>query len=268
MTKKNIRPLKELGLSDNFMFGEVMSNMKLCKLFLEALLEKPIAKIVNISKERDLADAYTSHGIRLDVYLEDEVHTRYDVEMQCERQDGLEKRIRYYQGGIDRNFLEKGRDYDELPSSYVIFLCNHDYYGAGMAMYRRKCVIEDTDIPYDDGSHAIILNAKYSCPGKANHDILEFLDYIRTNDSKLSVSGELAKTAIELCEEAKSDSRLEEKYMTLQMAFRDEQRKGEAKAFLLMYRLGKLSLEEAAKLSRMSKDRFLAFAEEHPSDEE
>ena len=82
MATKTRKPLQALGLADNFLFGEVMQDMGLCKLFLEALLQRPIAKIVNISKEKDLSDAYLAHGIRLDVDLEDENRTRYNIEMQ------------------------------------------------------------------------------------------------------------------------------------------------------------------------------------------
>ena len=35
---------KELPLSDDFMFGEIMRRPAICKLFLEALLGKPIAR--------------------------------------------------------------------------------------------------------------------------------------------------------------------------------------------------------------------------------
>lgn len=244
------KKLQDLGLADNFLFGAVMSEQHLCKLFLEALLEKKIAKIINISKEKDLADAYASHGIRLDVYLEDENHTRYNVEMQGETQKELERRIRYYQGGIDRNFLKSGLGYENLPNSYVIFLCNYDQYGAGLPVYEREAWLRGTDIPYEDGSHAIILNAKYKVPGDANRDILEFLDFVRTNDGTRPVSGELAKEAIRLCNEKRADARLEEQYMTFQMLIHDLERDAAAKSkmdlLIKLFLKGTLSADEAA----------------------
>ena len=134
MATKTRKPLQALGLADNFLFGEVMQDMGLCKLFLEALLQRPIAKIVNISKEKDLSDAYLAHGIRLDVDLEDENRTRYNIEMQGSSQKSIERRV----------------------------------------------------------------------------------------------SGELAKTAIKLCKEKKSDSETEARYMTLQMLLHDERAAAEA----------------------------------------
>ena len=64
------------------MFGEIMRRPEICRLFLEALLGKPIARIEYISKQQDVSDSYSSHGIRLDVYLRDEANTVYSVEMQ------------------------------------------------------------------------------------------------------------------------------------------------------------------------------------------
>lgn len=138
MATKTRKPLQALGLADNFLFGEVMQDMGLCKLFLEALLQRPIAKIVNISKEKDLSDAYLAHGIRLDVDLEDENRTRYNIEMQGSSQKSIGRRVRYYQSGIDRHFLEQGTDYDSLPNSFVIFVCDYDPYGKGLCPVRAR----------------------------------------------------------------------------------------------------------------------------------
>ena len=65
------------------MFSEVMRRPENIKPFLEALLEKKIERVVTIDKQKDLKDTYDAHGIRLDVYLEDEHHTKYDVEVQA-----------------------------------------------------------------------------------------------------------------------------------------------------------------------------------------
>ena len=278
MATKTRKPLQALGLADNFLFGEVMQDMGLCKLFLEALLQRPIAKIVNISKEKDLSDAYLAHGIRLDVDLEDENRTRYNIEMQGSSQKSIERRVRYYQSGLDRHFLEQGTDYDSLPNSFVIFVCDYDPYGRGFALYERECRIKDTDILYDDGSHALFLNAKYKTPGSASKDIIEFLDYVRTKNDELSVSGELAKTAIKLCKEKKSDSETEARYMTLQMLLHDERAaaeaigeargeargeiKGTLKTLISLYLDGIIPREIATTKSGLPESEFLAAADD------
>lgn len=253
---KNI-PYRELPLSNNFIFGEVMSNAEVCTLFLEALLGKPIAKIEYINTEQTYTDTFGMHGIRLDVYIEDENNSRYDIEMQCVDYKALERRIRYYQGGIDRNFLRAGGDYIDLPESYIIFICDFDYYKAGLALYERESTLKGTGIQYDDGSHAIILNTKYSKPGDASKDILEFLDYIRTNDGNVQVTGQLTKLARELCDEVRSDEKKEEKYMTLQRLLQDERREAKVETLVELYQSGDIPLDKAAAKCGLSEKEFL-----------
>lgn len=121
--ERTIKPYQELTIADDFMFAIVMSDPEISKPFLEAVLQKKIARIEVIDSQKDLGDDYDNHGIRLDVYLEDAAGTKYDIEMQTTRQKDLEKRIRYYQSGIDRRMLRKSLDYDKLNDSYIIHLC-------------------------------------------------------------------------------------------------------------------------------------------------
>ena len=219
-------PLSRLPLSDRFMFGEVMRHVEVCQLFLEALLQKKIARIEYISKEKDLSDDPYGHGIRLDVYLQDAENTRYDVEMQNISRRALERRARYYQSGIDRRFLERGADYDELPESYVIFLCNFDYFRQGLASYERIAALKDCAcVPYEDGSHVIFLNSCYTNPNTVP-EILEFLDYIRTNDDSAVPEGDLTRKAREYVEHIRSDKSKEGVYMTYAMSLRESYRDG------------------------------------------
>lgn len=225
MEKPRIIPLRELPLSDNFMFGEVMRDERVCTLFLEALLGKKISRIEFIDKEQDLSDAYAVHGIRLDVYLADDKGTKYDIEMQNVSHPGLERRCRYYQSAIDRRVLEKGQFYQELSESYVIFVCNFDYYKKGLALYRRKSVVEGTDIPYEDGSHVFILNAKYATRNTPRA-VADFLDYIRTNDDTLPVTSELGAAVLEKVQAVRNDDGKEVAYMTLATKMMDVREEG------------------------------------------
>lgn len=215
-----IIPLKELPLSNDFMFSQVMRNEDICILFLEALLQRDIKRIVFIDKQKDLSDSYTSHGIRLDVYINDENGTVYNIEMQNSSRRVLERRCRYYQSGMDRHLLEKNADYDELGETYIIFVCNFDYFRRGLAVYERESKFKDCeDLIYDDGSHVLFLNSHYR-EGNADHAILEFLDYVRTNNEVESHSDlmEKVKTAVQ---SVRNDETKEESYMTWEMSMRD-----------------------------------------------
>ncbi len=62
-------------------------------------------------------------------------NTVYNVEMQKGKGKNLAKRSRYYQGSIDLDMISKGRDYNELQKSFVIFICIFDPFNKGRYFY-------------------------------------------------------------------------------------------------------------------------------------
>lgn len=218
-------PLSELPLHSDFMFGQVMRSEEICKLFLEALLDVSIQRIEFLDQQKDITDSYEYHGIRLDVYLKDEAGTVFNVELQAERRNDLQKRVRFYQSGIDRSELPKGTDYVDLSESYIIFVCNFDYFHIGKAVGERVSFLKDTDVVYEDGSHVFFLNSRYTEPN-ASKPILEFLDLIRTNDLEKTYETDLAMKTRKRIREVRSDKELEVSYMTLAQKMMDERRMG------------------------------------------
>jgi predicted transposase/invertase (TIGR01784 family) len=204
------------------MFAQVMRQPDICKLFLEELLRVQIDQLEFIGKEQDITDGDDYHGIRLDIYVNDAAHTRYNIEMQNTRQKDLERRVRYYQSGIDRNFLAKGADYSELPESYIIFVCDFDYYRKGLASYERIWKIKDADdLTVNDGSHSIILNSRYTT-SNVSPAIRDFLDYIRTKDDDYPYTSALVKKTVAEVERLRENKETEVTYMTWKMSMRDE----------------------------------------------
>ncbi len=222
-----ITPLSELPLHNDFMFGQVMHSEEICRLFLEALLGVEIGRIEFIDRQKDFTDSYEYHGIRLDVYLKDETGTVFTVEIQADRRDDLPKRVRFYQSGIDRGELPKGADYAILSESYIIFVCNFDYFHIGKAIGERVSFLKGTDVPYEDGSHVFFLNSRYK-EANASKPILEFLDLIRTNDIEKRYETPLGEKAREKIQAVRNDRTLEVSYMTYAQKMLDERRLGYA----------------------------------------
>ena len=206
----------------------------------------------------------------MDVLLKALLRRRFDLEMQKRRvlkKSYLEKRSRYYLSGMDRDSLEAGMGYEELGSSYVIFICDFDYYGRGLAVYRRRMSMEDTeDIPYDDGAYVYFLNTRYTIPN-APKEILEFLDYLRTGQVPENC-GKLVSYVDARVRQVRYDETKEKSYMTLQMYINDERTiareegreegREEERVRLLyqLYRSGMLTEEQALQMSGMTPDRF------------
>ena len=133
---KMIKSFDEIGIQDDFMFGTVMRKPELCKPFLEIVLGISISRIEYPEIQKNIDVTLKAKSVRLDVYVNDEKGTVYNVEMQTSRKRNLPKRSRYYQGIIDLDLIRKGQDYDELPVGIVIFVCTFDMFGLGLPVYR------------------------------------------------------------------------------------------------------------------------------------
>ena len=99
----------------------------MCKPLLENILNIKIRDIVYVDYEETIQMTAKSKGIRLDIYVEDDNNTVFNIEMQTTTYKELPKRSRYYQGIIDLNMIEKDESYDILKESYVIFICTFDF---------------------------------------------------------------------------------------------------------------------------------------------
>ena len=132
---KQTRKFQDLTIGDNYMFGSVMMENDNCRQLLERVLEMPISR-VEVIKEKSMIYHPKCKGVRLDVYAKDENNTHYDVEMQLLKRDALPKRSRYYHSQMDMELLTSGAKYENLPNTYVIFICDFDPFSDGKYRYR------------------------------------------------------------------------------------------------------------------------------------
>ena len=74
---------------------------------------------------------------------------------------------------MDVENLDAGRDFEELPDTYVVLITEKDFYGLGESVYLIERVNLSTGKPFGDGEHIIYVNGEYrgeSEIGKLMHD--------------------------------------------------------------------------------------------------
>lgn len=176
----NRKKLKDLTIRDNFMFAAVMMQGDNCKQFLEMLLRIEIERI-EISYEKSIIYNPECKGVRLDVFSKDENNTCYDIEIQVETKH-LGKRTRYYHSHMDMELLERGSDYELLPGSYVIFICDFDPFGDEKYCYtfENRC-LENLDLELGDDSRSIFLSTKGKNSKEIPMELEQFLQFVRTD---------------------------------------------------------------------------------------
>ena len=215
---------EEIGLSNDFIFGKVMSDPELCKELLERIL--PGIEIDHIEYpelQKPIKEDIDARSVRLDVYVKDGKNTVYDIEIQKVNTRELPKRSRYYQGMMDLQLIDSGQPYKKLNQSYVIFICLEDVFGKNRHIYTFENICrEDPGIKLRDGAIKIFLNAKGNL-NDVSSELRAFLDYLGGKKSEDEYVQKLERAV----KEAKRNRKWRHEYMTLLMRDQENQEIGE-----------------------------------------
>lgn len=225
--------IKDLNLEDDFLFAKVMSDNEICRRVLEQILNMSIKKVESPITQKTIDLLLDGKGIRLDVYVNDDNDTVYNVEMQRTKRKDLPKRARYYQGNIDLDLISAGRPYEDLRKTYVIFICTFDFFDQGRYVYTFENICkEDNKIILGDETIKMFLNTK-GILDDVNSDIKEFLQYIETTTAEFAASANnrLIKDIQKKVEAVKDSKEMEVEYMTLFQRDRENRELGREEAY-------------------------------------
>lgn len=216
------KTFQELTIKDPFMFAATMSDEEQCKAFLEIVLEMEIAQ-VSVITEKTIAYHPEYHGIRLDVLaVEEGINRRFNVEMQVKDKKNLPKRSRYYHSQLDMDALLTGIDYNHLPDTYVIFICDYDPFGDRLYRYTicNHCKENDKDV--DDGDYTIWLSSKGNNVAEESGELVKFLQYVEDPEKESDSEGEFVKSLKEQIAAIKRNREWEGRFMLLEEMIADE----------------------------------------------
>ena len=220
-----IKPYEELTIQDNFIFQKVMRNKRICKQTIERLLDIDIKDISYPEEEKSIDVRLDSKSIRLDVYVNDDKGTVFNIEMQTSKDmEELVKRTRYYQAMIDIDLIEKGQKYGILNDTYIIFICTFGVFTGNRHKYSFKNLcIEEQGLSLDDGTTKLFLSTKGTADD-ISKPLKYFLDYIDGKEPADELMQEIDNEVdtIKRCDEWRRD------YMTL--AFEMDRKFAEGKA--------------------------------------
>ncbi|MBO7486535.1 MAG: Rpn family recombination-promoting nuclease/putative transposase [Spirochaetaceae bacterium] len=203
-----MKTVEELTFTDDYMFGEVMKDKKICKGVVERLLQIKVEKVELVTLQKDISPYYETRGVRFDVYVKDSDKV-YDIEMQNRKYTEIEKRTRYYQSMLDVDMLAKGANIKDMKESFIIFICKTDPFDLGEPCYRTKTVFENhPEKIFDDKTRRIFYNASAYNKEK-DPELYAFLHFVRTNVPEDDFTNEI----FSLVEKNKKDEQFRSEYM-------------------------------------------------------
>ncbi len=190
--KQNRVPLKELNLTDRFLFDEVMEDPEIHRDVLSIIFGKEISLLTHNETEKELRLSPLIRSIRLDVFSVDENAVLYNTEMQNKKKNDLAKRSRYYQALIDTNLLEPGiPDYNLLNATYIILICTFDIFGYKKYQYTFEAACKEVpECTLGDRAVRIFLNTKGENDDEVSKELVEFLHYVEESTDEVAEQSE------------------------------------------------------------------------------
>ena len=169
--------------------------------------------------------------------MEDEWVTEghYNVEMQVAQRPGLKRRSRYYHSQIDMDLLVSGTDYELLPDTYVIFLCDFDPFEEGRYRYSFEERCQESPLLYlEDGRHTVFLSTKGTNEEDEPEVLVKFLKFVgaglekSTEDFEDDYIERLQTSIRRIKADREIDREMGERFMTFEELLKDERAKGKA----------------------------------------
>ena len=220
------KKLQDLTIKDAFMFAAVMSDAEQCRHLLELVLEMKILE-VHVVAEKTISYHPEYHGVRLDVMAEEAgTKRRFNVEMQVKTESALAKRSRYYHAQMDMDALLTGETYDQLPDTYVIFICDFAPFDSRLYRYNIRNVVRETNELLKDGNQTIILSTQGTNPSEVPVELVNFLKYVGQDTDEAETNDDYVRLLQEQIKRIKQNRDWEGKYMLLEEMMRDEREEG------------------------------------------
>ena len=209
---------EKLTLADDFLFGKVMSEPTLCAEMLRRIFPNlDIGEIKIIETQKTLKHALHIRGVRFDI-LTTAARSIFDIEAQNRKLKDLYRRPRAYHiavgyDALNKKSLKKSGSYEDLPNTYVIFICTFDLFNKGRHIYIFKnfCA-EDKDIELNDGAYTVFLNTKGKLED-VSPELKNFLNFVDKN--KVADGDSFIKTLDEKIKDAKHNVAWRDEYMLL-----------------------------------------------------
>ena len=221
--------IKNETISNDIVFEiAVRQNPKLAKHLIALSTDKNDSTLESgvISNQKDNKPTLYSKGTRFDIFLATD-RELYDLEMQKYEAmaNDIVLRARYYASSSDVTDLQPGKNYRNLKSLTLIFLCTFDPFKKGYAKYivKERVFVDNKNtkditesIGYDCNVKKIFFNSS-KCVSVMNvkRSMANVLHLLATNQSTDKFTKELKEAAEEIVQ-----TRGEE-IMTLEQKFED-----------------------------------------------
>jgi len=258
MTKEELHQvdLEKLALmrpmDDDLMRMMFRNNMPLAQMVLRILTGINDLVLTDNKTQYDLKHLLGARSICLDVFASDSNGVKYDLEIQRADRGASPKRARYHSSALDTELLIATQDFDELPTTYTIFITENDVRNNGRASYsfeRRDTV---TNEPFGDDEYILFINGAYTNKDDDSELARLIHDFGCTRSDEMYFS-EMADSIHKYKE---TEEGVSEMCKMMEDMRNNAEKAGVIKTLIDLVKKGLLTLAQAAEQANMSVDEF------------
>ena len=214
------QPLKEMNLTDDFLFDVATTELENCKTIIELSTGLRLKSLKWKEGQKVVHNIPGKRGIRMDFVAESEDGRVFDVEMQNRKEGNIPKRTRFYQALMDAPMLKSGeKGFDKLKPLFIIVICDYDPYGMKKYCYtfESRCK-EQPDLLLGDEVTKLFLSTKGENGDEVSKELVDFLHYItESNEHGLPEEcDERLRRLHESIQEIKTSTSVEVEYMKME----------------------------------------------------
>lgn len=148
-------------LMDDEIMKLVFQDKECTQVVINTVLERSDLKVVAVDTEHKLLN-HNHRNVRLDIYAKDSAGSLYNIEIQKDNRGAIPERARLNSSNMDTHALLKGDKAKDIPTTYVIFITQHDVMGGGFPLYNIDRTIKQmNNALFNDRSHIIYVNGEY-----------------------------------------------------------------------------------------------------------
>ena len=180
-------------LDDAFMRAALKDNIPAIQLILRTVLGKDDLVVTKAEVQAEHKNLY-GRSLVLDVEAVDSSGKKYDIEIQRDEYEAYPERGRYHMAIMDAQSLKPKQPFRSLPTSFVVFIMEKDYYGEGLPVYHVDRIVRETGREYGDRAQIVYANGAY----QGENDIGRLMADFREVDPQKMYNHELAGRAYDL----------------------------------------------------------------------
>ena len=170
--EEDLQRIRNFRLLDDDFMSKVFEDKTCAEILLRIILQRKDLKVKYVHVQQEIKNLQ-GRSIRLDILAEDTSGKLYNVEVQRSDKGASRKRARHNSSLLDANITDAGEDYEQLNSTYVIFITENDILKRGLPIYHIDRTVKETGESFEDGAHIIYVNSQIKNEtelGKLMHD--------------------------------------------------------------------------------------------------